>query len=55
MDEESYLADPKQCDLRADDSVSFYAIGRDKGPELKRNLQEFEGRLPSGVTVKYYY
>jgi hypothetical protein len=37
-----------------DDTVSFYAIGDGKGPELKNNLREFEKRLPAGVVVKYY-
>lgn len=37
-----------------DDTVSFYAIKQEQEPELKKNLQAFEARLPVGVTVKYY-
>jgi hypothetical protein len=37
-----------------DDTVSFFSIEKEKGPLLKKNLQEFEGRLPAGVTVRYY-
>jgi hypothetical protein len=38
-----------------DDTVSFFSIRAADGPVLKKNLQEFEPRLPAGVTVKYYY
>jgi hypothetical protein len=37
-----------------DDSVSFFAVGRENAPALRRNLQEYEARLPAGVTVRYY-
>jgi hypothetical protein len=38
-----------------DDTVSFFSIRAADGPLLKKNLGEFEKRLPAGVTVKYYY
>jgi len=37
-----------------DDTVSFYSIDKSNGPDLKRNLMQYEKSLPSGVTVRYY-
>jgi hypothetical protein len=37
-----------------EDSVSFFAIDKGNVGTLKKNLQDYEGRLPAGVTVKYY-
>jgi len=37
-----------------DDTVSFFSIRPADAPVLKKNLQEFEPRLPAGVLVKYY-
>jgi len=36
------------------DTVSFYAMDKDSGPDLKRNLTEYAKSLPPDVTVKYY-
>jgi hypothetical protein len=37
-----------------DDTVSFYAVDKLAGPELKMHLKEFQASLPKGVAVKYY-
>jgi len=37
-----------------DSVVSFFALDKSKIPDLKKNLQEFQSSLPTGVTVKYY-
>ena len=37
-----------------DDSVSFFAVGSEDAPELKKDLREYERWLPAGVTVRYY-
>src|SRR5438270_6417859 len=37
-----------------DDIVSFYAIDSTIIPTMKKNLIEYQQRLPSEVTVKYY-
>jgi hypothetical protein len=37
-----------------DDSVSFFGVGSADAPELKKDLREYEPRLPAGVTVRYY-
>jgi len=34
--------------------LTFYAVDKTAGPQLKKNLQAFQPRLPSGVTVTYY-
>jgi hypothetical protein len=36
------------------DTVSFYAMDKDSGADLKRNLTEYAKSLPPDVTVKYY-
>ncbi|MHA4811877.1 hypothetical protein ACX0G9_27525 [Flavitalea flava] len=38
----------------ADDSVSFYAVDKKAGPDLKKNLHAFQSSLPQGVVVRYY-
>jgi hypothetical protein len=37
-----------------DSAVSFYAIEKSMVPGLKKNLQQYQLTLPSGVRVKYY-
>jgi len=37
-----------------DDIVSFYAVQKGAGPNLKKNLLEFQKSLPREVVVKYY-
>ena len=37
-----------------DDTVSFYVVNKGDEADLKKNLMEYAGSLPDGVSVKYY-
>jgi hypothetical protein len=37
-----------------DDTVSFYAVDSTIAPQLKRNLEQYQAKLPAEVAVTYY-